>query len=81
MGGSRIGIWTDNPEGLDTDLRLINKPNIGSEANPAGLVAAQKVTVVTSVLPDTIPADGTLEFDGSDLTVVIAGVRSVITVS
>lgn len=81
MGGSRIGIWTDNPEGLDTDLKLISKPNIGSEANPAGKISAEKVTIVTTTLPSTIPPDGTLEFDGSDLTIVIGGVRATVTVS
>lgn len=82
MGGSRNqGLWTDNAVGLDMDLKLLGKPNIGSAGNPAGVVAASQVLVAPGTLASTVPPDGTIEFDGTDLTVVINGARATITVS
>jgi hypothetical protein len=87
MGGIRNnGTWIDNAEGLDMDVPAFGKPNVAADSSPLGTVAATvvsapQVTVKESTLASTIPADGTLEFDGTDLTVVIAGSRMTVTVS
>jgi hypothetical protein len=82
MGGLRnSGTWLDNSAGLDMDVSLFGQPNIGSQQLPAGVVAAKHGVVAPRTLDSTIPADGTLEFDGTDLTIVINGARATVTVS
>lgn len=82
MGGIRNnGTWIDNAEGLDMDVPAFGRPNVGSVSSPLGTVAAKHVNVLEEALDTTIPADGTLEFNGTALSVVIAGVRRNITVS
>jgi len=82
--GTRVGIWTDNPEGLDTDLRMIGEPVFGSALNPAGTIYTRNLVVVDGTTPEgTVTAEAFLLEDGSDknhsLSVYAAGTAYALT--
>lgn len=61
MSGCRVGIWTDNPAGLDTDLEVMCQPNIGTAANPLGTVYAKTVQATNLIGDPTLPFNEYLE--------------------
>lgn len=58
MGGCRVGIWTDNVEGIDTDVAAFCNPNIGTADNRLGTVYADTVDA-TNVIGDPTLANNT----------------------
>lgn len=67
-------IWTDDPEGLSTNLKTIGEPDLGTAVNPLGTVYARNVVVAGGTSQGTVTLNGATPVSVSNTAVTAASV-------
>lgn len=63
-------VWTDNPNGLDTNLRAINTPDIGTAENPLGTVYAENFVGGSSSNTPNLLGQATIDLNSATVETI-----------